>query len=111
VEQGVRREPQRGDCPEADAALRPQQADDEGDAQEELDNADIAHEVLIEKSGVGHPGTSSYRVSGATSMKMPLAEQNRPLKATIRSTAASTAPLSSLILMIFLPFIMKGPTG
>src|SRR3546814_14572863 len=54
VEQRVGDQPQRGGGPEADAALRPQQADDEGDAQEELDDADVAHEVLVEKARIGH---------------------------------------------------------
>src|SRR3546814_927599 len=54
------------------------------------------------------PGTSSYQVSGATSMKRPLAERSRPLKATMTSTAASTARLSSMVRMIFLPLVGKG---
>src|SRR3546814_7963700 len=42
------------------------------------------------------PGTSSYHVRGATSMKIPLAERNRPLNATTKSTATSTARFSSM---------------
>src|SRR3546814_20305779 len=57
------------------------------------------------------PGTSSYHVRGATSMKIPLAERNRPLNATIKSTATSTARFSSMVRMIFLSLIEKGQIG
>src|SRR3546814_5629252 len=54
VEQGVGDQPQRRGGPEADAALRPQHAGDERDAEKELNDADVADEVLIEEAGIGH---------------------------------------------------------
>ena len=62
----MRAQPQgRGD-PQPDTAFRSDHADAESDAEEQLDDPDIADEVLIEEARVGHARHRSYHTAGAT---------------------------------------------
>ena len=54
VKNGMRDEPQRRGGPQSDAALRPDHTDAESYAEEQLNYPNIADEVLIKETGVGH---------------------------------------------------------
>ncbi len=54
VENGMRDEPQRGGGPQPNAALRADHTDAESYAEEQLNNPNIADEVLIKEAGLGH---------------------------------------------------------
>ena len=73
VEDGMRAEPQGRDEPQADATIRLDEPDAESEAEKQLNQSDVANEVLIEETCIGYTRNKLYHASGAISINRPLA--------------------------------------
>jgi hypothetical protein len=101
VENGMRDEPQGRGGPQPNAAFRSDHTDAESHVEEQLNNPNIADEVLIKKPVSTTPGTNLYHTNGATSIKSPFTDRNIPLNATIMNTTIQMARLLSVIFIIY----------
>jgi hypothetical protein len=69
-------------------------------AEEQLNNPNIADEVLIKETSVGHTWDEVIPHDGATSIRSPLTDRNIALNATIMNTKIKMARLPSVVFMI-----------